>query len=84
MGLKVRLRWFDKETEVLVGKEYSKDFDDDFIVLDDLDLSLENNINNGNFDVSTEWAEVLQPHFEHALDLSIYDYQSSFDYRDVW
>ncbi|WP_024619127.1 colicin E3-like toxin immunity protein [Pseudomonas kilonensis] len=84
MGLKVRLRWFDKETEVLVGKEYSKDFDDDFIVLDDLDLSLENNINNGNFDVSTEWAEVLQPHFEHALDLSIYDYQLSFDYRDVW
>ncbi|KQW34676.1 MULTISPECIES: colicin E3-like toxin immunity protein [Pseudomonas] len=84
MGLKVRLRWFDKETEVLVGKEYSKDFGDDSIVLDDLDLPLENNINNGGFDVSTEWAEILQPHFEHALDLSIYDYQVSFDYRDVW
>ena len=84
MGLKVRLRWFDKETEVLVGKEYSKDFGDDSIVLDDLDLPLENNINSGNFDVSTEWAEILQLHFEHPLDLSIYDYQVSFDYRDVW
>lgn len=84
MGLKVRLRWFDKETEVLVGKEYSKDFGDDSIVLDDLDFPLENNINNGNFDVSTEWAEILQPYFEHALDLSMYDYQVSFDYRDVW
>lgn len=84
MGLKVRLRWFDKKTEVLVEKEYSKDFGHDSTVLDDLDLPWENNINNGNFDVNTEWAEILQPHFEHALDLSMYDYQVSFDYRDVW
>jgi hypothetical protein len=84
MGLKVRLRWFDKKTEVLVEKEYSKDFGGDSTVLDDLDLPMENNINNGNFDVNTEWAEILQPHFEHALDLSMYDYQVSFDYRDVW
>lgn len=84
MGLKVRLRWFDKKTEALVGKEYSKDFEDDSTVLDDLNLPLENNINNGNFDVSTEWAEILQPYFEHVLKLSTYDYQVSFDYRDVW
>ncbi|MBO1541717.1 colicin E3-like toxin immunity protein [Pseudomonas sp. OA65] len=84
MGLKVRLRWFDKKTEVLVEKEYSKDFGGDSTVLDDLDLPLENNINNGNFDVNTEWAEILQPHFEHVLDLSMYDYKVSFDYRDVW
>ncbi|MCP1453659.1 MULTISPECIES: colicin E3-like toxin immunity protein [Pseudomonas] len=84
MGLKVRLRWFDKETEVLVEKEYSKDFEDDFVILDNLGRSVKNDINNGNFDVSTEWVEMLQPHFKHVLDLSVYDYQVSFDYRDVW
>lgn len=84
MGLKVRLRWFDKETEFLIGKEYSKDFGDDSKVLDDLNLPLERNVNNGNFDVNAEWAGILQAYFEHALDLSKYDYQVSFDYRDVW
>ncbi|SDB26539.1 Cloacin immunity protein [Pseudomonas sp. NFACC23-1] len=84
MGLKIRLRWFDKKTEFLIEKEYSKDFGDDFVVLEELGVSIEQDINNGNFDVGAKWIGTLQPHFEHALDLSRYDYQVSFDYRDVW
>jgi hypothetical protein len=41
MGLKIRLRWFDKTSELLIGKEYSKDFADDSSVMDDLDIPLE-------------------------------------------
>jgi hypothetical protein len=83
MGLKIRLRWFDKTSELLIGKEYSKDFADDSSVMDDLDIPLEKNINNGNFDVNVDWVEILQPHFRRALDLSKYDYQVSFDYQSA-
>ncbi|MCW1247881.1 cloacin immunity family protein, partial [Pseudomonas sp. SAICEU22] len=65
-------------------KEYSRDFGDDPLVLYKLNVPLENNINNGNFDVIARWVEVLQPYFKHHLDLSRYDYQVSFDYRDKW
>jgi hypothetical protein len=84
MGLKVRLRWFDKETEVLLGTEYTKDFGNDFAVLDDLSLSMRRDVNNGNFDVDDGWVEILQPYFKNTLELSKYDYQVSFDYRDIW
>lgn len=83
MGLKVRLRWFDKVSELIVEKEYSEDFGDDSSVLDKLNIPLEKSINNGNFDVSTEWVVILQPYFRHALDLSTYDYQVSFDYQNA-
>ncbi|WLG95571.1 colicin E3-like toxin immunity protein [Pseudomonas sp. FP198] len=83
MGLQIRLRWFDKTSQLLIGKEYSKDFADDSSVMDDLDIPLEKNINNGNFDVNADWVEVLQPHFRHALDLSKHDYQISFDYQNA-
>jgi hypothetical protein len=84
MGLKIRLRWFDKISELLIEKEYSQDFRNDSKILGELNIPLENNINNGNLDVVAEWVEILQPHFAHPLDLSKYDYQISFDYRDVW
>lgn len=34
MGLKLRLEWFDRKTELLVGKEYSKDLGDDGSVIE--------------------------------------------------
>ncbi|ERT10057.1 colicin E3-like toxin immunity protein, partial [Photorhabdus temperata] len=49
-----------------------------------LGISTEDNINNGGFDVESKWVSVLQPHFCHQIDLSAYDYQISFDYRDLW
>ncbi|UVM72884.1 cloacin immunity family protein [Pseudomonas alvandae] len=84
MGLKIRLRWFDKVSELLVEKEYSKDFGSDTEILDELNIPSRININNGNLDVVGEWVGILQPHFKHYLDLSRYDYQVSFDYRDEW
>lgn len=84
MGLRIRLEWYDKESELGVGEEMSKDFGQDRIVLDALGIPIENNINNGGFNVLESWVAHLQPHFQHAIDLSAYDYQVAFDYRDVW
>lgn len=84
MGLKLKLSWYDKKTEMGVGREYSSDFGDDACVLNALGIAVENNINIGGFDVYQGWAEILQEHFKHILDLSKYDYQVSFEYRNVW
>ncbi|CAI0854712.1 Microcin-E3 immunity protein [Serratia quinivorans] len=84
MGLKLRLEWFDKKTELLVGKEYSKDFGDNGSVIEKLDLSLKDNINNGGFDVEKSWVPLLQSHFENKIELEKYWYQISFDYRTNW
>ncbi|KAB0505332.1 MULTISPECIES: colicin E3-like toxin immunity protein [Pseudomonas] len=84
MGLKIRLNWYDKKTEIGVGREYSKDFGDDASFMDELGIESENNINNGGFDVDGDWAVILQLYFVHTIELSSYDYQVSFDYRDAW
>ena len=34
MGLKVRLAWYDKKTELGEGKEDSQDFGDDVVVME--------------------------------------------------
>lgn len=84
MGLKLRLEWFDRKTELLVGKEYSKDLGDDGSVIESLGLPLKDNINNGGFDVEKKWGPVLQPYFKNKIDVDEYWYQISFDYRDKW
>ena len=82
MGLKLRLEWFDRKSELLVGKEYSKDFGENGDVIEALGLPLKDNINNGGFNVKKEWVSVLQPHFEKLIEVEKYWYQVSFDYRD--
>ena len=84
MGLKARLEWCDKETELGMGEELSKDFGDDGAVIESLGIPIENNINNGGFDVLSNWVSILQPNFNHVIDPSSYDYQISFVYRDQW
>lgn len=85
MGLKLRLQWFDKLTELGVGKEYSIDFGDDAsIMTDGLDLPTKDIVNNGSFELRNDWIMHLQPHFTHRINLSSYDYFISFDYRDKW
>lgn len=84
MGLKLRLEWFDRKTELLVGKEYSKDLGDDGSVIESLGLPLKDNINNGGFDVEKKWGPILQPYFKNKIDVDEYWYQISFDYRDEW
>lgn len=54
MGLKIRLEWYDKETELGEGEELSQDFGDDGYVIEALDIPIDNNINNGGFDVGPQ------------------------------
>ncbi len=46
MGLKIRLEWYDKETELGEGEELSQDFGDDGSVIEALGMPIENNVNN--------------------------------------
>jgi hypothetical protein len=84
MGLKIQLEWYDKETELGEGEELSQDFGDDGSVIEALGMPIDNNINNGGFDVGPQWVNTLQAHFQHVIHLSSYDYQVAFIYRDKW
>jgi hypothetical protein len=84
MGLKIRIEWYDKESEIGIGEEFSKDMGDDESILNTLGIPVENNINNGGFDVGSHWIDMIQPHFSHCIDLTTHDYQLSFDYRESW
>lgn len=83
MGLKVILEWFDKNTDKLVGEEYSKDFGDDASVIESLGVPLEGNINNGCMDVENTWVPLLQPYFTNPIDVNMYAFQVSFIYQDA-
>ncbi|MGG4608536.1 colicin E3-like toxin immunity protein [Providencia sp. Me31A] len=41
-------------------------------------------MNNGSFDMVSDWISTLQNHIKHKIEFSKYDYQVSFDYRDEW
>lgn len=81
MGLKVRLAWYNKSTGLGEGKELSSDFGDDVAILVQLNLSAEQDINNGEFNVKDDWLPVLQPLFVHYINLDAFDYQVSFNYK---
>jgi hypothetical protein len=84
MGLKLRLEWFDKPTENFQGEEFSDDLGDDESVLNALGIPVENNINNGGFNVGSQWVAIIQPYFRHTIEITDSDYQISFDYRENW
>ncbi|AZZ74775.1 MULTISPECIES: colicin E3-like toxin immunity protein [Pseudomonas] len=84
MGLRARLEWYDKKTELGEGEELSKDFGDDGSIIESLGIPIENNVNNGGFDVPSQWVNILQPHFRQTIDLSSFDFQVAFVYRDHW
>ncbi|ROM99220.1 colicin E3-like toxin immunity protein [Pseudomonas brassicacearum] len=84
MGLKIRLDWYDKQTEIAQGKEYSADLGDDGAIIDALGLMSESEIYDGGFDVAATWIPTLQPLFNHQIDSSVFDYQIAFRYRQVW
>ena len=69
MGLKLRLAWYDRSTGQGEGVEFSQDFGDDVSVMDELGLSIDHDINNGEFDVANEWLTILQPLVMRAIDL---------------
>ncbi|MBK0035791.1 cloacin [Erwinia sp. S43] len=82
MGLKLRIECFELLTERFICEDYSDDLGDDGSVIERLGLPLENNINNGGFNVLPEWVAVLQPFFSGPIEPDHYLYQISFDYRD--
>ncbi|WP_328286354.1 pyocin S6 family toxin immunity protein [Pseudomonas sp. Ant30-3] len=84
MGLKVRLNWYDKKTEIGVGKEYSADLGEDGSVIDALGLMAEPEIYDGGFDALPAWIPDLQPLFNHQIEPAAFDYQVAFRYRQVW
>ncbi|KAE9643109.1 cloacin [Pseudomonas sp. PB103] len=84
MGLRARLEWYDKKTGLGEGEELSKDFCDDGSIIESLGMPIENNVNNGGFDVPSQWVDILQPHFRQTIDLSSFDFQIAFVYRDHW
>ncbi|NVZ72480.1 colicin E3-like toxin immunity protein [Pseudomonas costantinii] len=83
MGLKVRLEWFDKTTEWLVGTEESEDLGEDYSVVTKLGLSKEKAVNNGLFELRRDWVSHVQPLFIHEIALSESDYFIAFDYEDA-
>ncbi|MHC8321940.1 colicin E3-like toxin immunity protein [Pseudomonas sp. GB2N2] len=84
MGLKVRLDWYDKETEMADGKEYSADLGDDGSIIAALGLMAESEIYDGGFDVLAAWIPEIQPLFNHQIDKAAFDYQIAFRYRKAW
>ncbi|WP_253471719.1 colicin E3-like toxin immunity protein [Pseudomonas kilonensis] len=84
MGLKIRLDWYDKKTELGEGKEYSNDLGDDLSVITALDLESEPEIYDGGFDVRAEWIPIIQPFFGHSIAPENFDYQIAFRYRANW
>ncbi|SDB52326.1 MULTISPECIES: colicin E3-like toxin immunity protein [unclassified Pseudomonas] len=84
MGLKLRLDWYDKKTELAGGKEYSKDMGDDLSVITALKLGSEPEIYDGGFDVLAGWIPIIQPFFDHPIEPEKFDYQIAFRYRTNW
>jgi hypothetical protein len=84
MVMKIRLEWFNKQTENLEADEYSANLEEDDSVLEALDLHDEPQIYAGGFDVLPAWIAILQPHFQHAIEPGLFDYQISFRYQGAW
>ena len=84
MAMKIRLEWFNKQTESLEAEEYSANFEEDNNILNALGLRDEPQIYAGGFDILPNWITLLQPHFHHVIDPSLFDYQISFRYQGSW
>ncbi|MBD8100625.1 colicin transporter [Pseudomonas fluorescens] len=83
MGLKVRLEWFDRTTEWLIGTEDSADLGKDYSVISELGLSVDEDVNNGMFELRREWLSQVQAYFSHEIALSESDYYVAFDYEEA-
>lgn len=84
MAMKIRLQWFNKQTDNLEANEYSADFEEDDSILNALDLNEEPQIYSGGFDVLPSWIAILQPHFQQAIEPQAFNYQISFHYQGAW
>lgn len=84
MAMKIRLQWFNKQTEALEAAEYSADFEEHGSILKELGLHEEPQIYAGGFDVFPSWIAILQPHFRRMIEPNLFDFQISFHYQGAW
>ncbi|MGY2314146.1 colicin E3-like toxin immunity protein [Pseudomonas sp. SDO5522_S412] len=84
MVMKVRLRWYDKQSNYVKADEYSADFDDAESFFESLGLSQETAIYADVFNVLPGWMAIIQPHFKHIIEPANFDYQISFSYQGTW
>lgn len=84
MVMKIRLCWYEKDNDDLKENEYSADIHDADSSFEALGLSDETAIYADAFNVLPTWISILQPHFQHEIQPSIFDYQISFRYQGVW
>lgn len=84
MVMKIRLRWYEKHSNDLKADEYSADIDDGDSFFEALGLSEETAIYADVFNVIPSWITTLQPHFQHVIDPTFFDYQISFRYQGAW
>ncbi|OAJ51196.1 colicin E3-like toxin immunity protein [Pseudomonas marginalis] len=84
MAMKIRLQWFNKQTEALEAAEYSVDFEEHDSILNELGLHEEPQIYAGGFDVLPSWIAILQPHFRRVIEPNLSDFQISFHYQGAW
>ncbi|WP_448649703.1 colicin E3-like toxin immunity protein [Pseudomonas fluorescens] len=84
MVMKIRLRWYEKLSNDLKADEYSADIDDADSFFEALGLSEETAIYADVFNVLPSWITILQPHFQHVIEPSLFDYQISFRYQGTW
>lgn len=79
MGLTVELSWCDKQTEFMVEDETSKGFGNAVTLAEAPSLSTAHDVNNGCFDVGSEWLVTVQPLCVHRINLDALDYHVSFN-----
>lgn len=84
MVMKVRLRWYDKYSNYVKADEYSAEFDDDNSFFEALGLNQEPAIYADVFNVLPSWIAIIQPHFQHVIEPTQFDYQISFRYQGKW
>ncbi|WP_411378509.1 colicin E3-like toxin immunity protein [Pseudomonas sp. MPB26] len=84
MVMKIRLRWYEKQSNDLKADEYSADIEDPYSVFEALGLGGETAIYADVFDMLPDWTTIIQPYFQHMIEPAHLDYQISFRHQGAW
>lgn len=84
MVMKIKLRWYEKQSNYLKATEYSADIEDPDSVFEALGLGDETAIYADVFNVLPNWITIIQPYFQHMIEPNKLDYQISFRYQGAW
>ncbi|MCS4250337.1 cloacin immunity family protein [Pseudomonas sp. BIGb0164] len=82
--MKIRLRWYEKQSNDLKAAEYSSDIEDPDSVFEALGLGEETALYADVFNVLPNWITIIQPYIQHMIEPNKLDYQISFRYQGAW